>query len=203
MILKRIYEEYNFNIELILIKEYKRLKISQDELNVLLVLFSIHKKRRTFSLNAISRRMDFTQNEIAPIIESLLDKELLNIKIESNNNKEREVFDLDGVFNKINELFIADEKLKNQQESENNVSETVMLIESYMNRLLRPQELERIRSWYENNTYIHEDIIKTINNSNDHPSISNIEKLLSQDMFEEIEIDEKTNRILESIYKKV
>ena len=74
MILKRLYDDYGFAIEKILFKEYKRLDLTMPELTVLLALLDIYKKRRTFSILAISRRVDYNQNEIASIVESLMDK---------------------------------------------------------------------------------------------------------------------------------
>lgn len=203
MILKRIYEEYNFDVEVILIKEYKRLKLSQSELIVLLALFSIHKKRRTFSVMAISRRLDFTQNEIAPIIESLMEKGFLNIEIESNNNREREVFSLDETFKKLEDLFKEDENSKIQVLTQNNVMTAISLFEENVQRVLRPQELERIRKWYEEEDYDHNDIISMINLKGNKATIGSVEKLLSQDSIKDVKIDEKTDRILDSIFKKL
>ena len=203
MILKRIYEEYNFSVELILIKDYKKLKLTQNELSVLLVLFSIHRKRRTFSVNAISRRMDLSQNEIAPIIETLIEKGFLNIEIESNNQKEREVFDLDGTFMQIETMFIEQENQKLKQKHENNVSQTISKLEDKFARMLRPNELEKVRSWYEDKAYEHEAIVNAIDFMEGKNSVANIERILSADAFKSFEIDEKTNAILDAIYKKL
>lgn len=203
MILKRIYEEYNFDVEVILIKEYKRLKLTQSELMVLLAFFSIHKKRKTFSVMALSRRLDFTQNEIAPLIEALMDKGFLNIEIEINNNREREIFNLDGTFNKIEQIFKEDEKAKIQALTQNNVMTAITLFEDNIQRVLRPQELERIRKWYEEDLYNHDNIINTINIKGNKATIANVEKNLSQENIKELKIDEKTDRILDAIYQKL
>lgn len=203
MILKRIYEEYNFDVEVILIKEYKRLKLTQSELMVLLAFFSIHKKRKTFSVMALSRRLDFTQNEIAPLIEALMDKGFLNIEIEINNNREREIFNLDGTFNKIEQIFKEDEKAKIQALTQNNVMTAITLFEDNVQRVLRPQELERIRKWYEEDLYNHDNIINTINIKGNKATIANVEKNLSQENIKELKIDEKTDRILDAIYQKL
>lgn len=203
MILKRIYEEYNFSVELIVIKEYKKLKLTQDEVTVLLVLFSIHRKRKTFSVNAIARRLDFSQNEIAPIIESLMDKGFISINIESNNKREREVFDLDGTFGKIESMFREQDLLREQQKNETNVSHTIDKLEEKFARMLRPNELEKVRSWYEDSNYDHDRIISAIDFSDGARSLNNIEKILSANEFIGVEIDEKTDAILDSIFKKL
>ncbi len=152
---------------------------------------------------AISRRLDFTQNEIAPLIEELMDKGFLNIEIEINNNREREVFSLDGTFKKIEDVFKEDEKAKVQALTQNNVMIAINMFEENVQRVLRPQELERIRKWYEEDFYNHNDIISMINLKGNKATIGSVEKLLSQDSIKDVKIDEKTDRILDSIFKKL
>lgn len=203
MILKTIYEEYGFNIESLLIKEAKRLNLTTKELNVLLILFSISKKRRTFSLNAISKRIDYNQNEIAQILESLLDKEFVKITLEVANTREREVFDLDGTFKKITELLTEDENEKIKQQTQSNVTKTIELFENKLGRILYQQELERIRTWYETYNYDHNKIIDTINNFEKGLSIVNVEKILNMNLSPKTELDQKTEQALERIFKKL
>ena len=203
MILKRIYEEYNFNIENLLIKEYKRLKLSTNELNVLLVLFNAGPKKRIFSLNSLARRLDYSTNELAEIVESLMEKDFLKIKLEVNNKREREVYDLDGTFNKIEVLFASDEEEKLKQLSLTNISVTIELLESKFGRMLRSNELDRIRTWYDVYLFNHEQIIEVISSLQKETSIMHIEKVLNLNVNANVEIDDKTNDLLDSIYKKL
>ena len=203
MILKRIYEEYNFNIENLLIKEYKRLKLTTNELNVLLVLFNAGPKKRIFSLNSLARRLDYSTNELAEIVESLMEKDFLRIKLEVNNKREREVYDLDGTFNKIEDLFISDEEEKLKQLSLSNISETIELLEAKFGRMLRSNELDRIRTWYDVYAFNHDRIIEAINALQKETSIMHIEKVLNLNVNVDVQIDDKTNELLDSIYKKL
>lgn len=203
MILKRIYEEYNFNIENLLIKEYKRLKLTTNELNVLLVLFNAGPKKRIFSLNSLARRLDYSTNELAEIVESLMEKDFLRIKLEVNNKREREVYDLDGTFNKIEDLFISDEEEKLKQLSLSNISETIELLEAKFGRMLRSNELDRIRTWYDVYAFNHDRIIEAINALQKETSIMHIEKVLNLNVNVDVKIDDKTNELLDSIYKKL
>lgn len=203
MILKRIYEEYNFNIENLLIKEYKRLKLSTNELNVLLVLFNAGPKKRIFSLNSLARRLDYSTNELAEIVESLMEKDFLKINLEVNNKREREVYDLDGTFNKIEVLFASDEEEKLKQLSLTNISVTIELLESKFGRMLRSNELDRIRTWYDVYLFNHERIIEVISGLQKETSIMHIEKVLNLNVNANVEIDDKTNDLLDSIYKKL
>ncbi|MFA6377123.1 MAG: DnaD domain protein [Acholeplasmataceae bacterium] len=201
--LKRLYEEYDLSIERILIKEYKRLKLNTQEMNVLLALFSIYKKRRTFSINAINRRVDYSINETGSIIEKLLDKGFLTIELENKDGKEREVFDLNVTFDKISELFRSDENEKKRASAENEVSETIKRFEQGLGRLLMPYELEMIRKWYDENLYTHQAIMKAIESAQDRMSIKYVEKLLTQQIPDKIEIDQDVDQALDEIFKKI
>lgn len=203
MILKRIYEEYGFNIESLLIKESKRLKLSTKELNILLVLFSMPAKKRIFSFNSIVRKVDYTTNELSEIIESLMEKEFLKITMEVNNKREREVYELDGTFIKIEQLFKSDEEELIKEQSFSNISETISLLEEKNQRMLRSNELDRIRTWYDVYDFAHQRIIDTINSSNKDYSVIYLEKILNLNITEVTTIDSKADEALDNIFKKL
>jgi DNA replication protein len=204
MILKTLYENYDLAIERILIKEYKRLDLSMAERSILLALFSIYKKRKSFSIAAISRRVDYSQNEIGDIVEGLLDKGFMTMEIErTKGQKEREVFCLDPTFKKIEELLIEDEKKERQALYENRISQTIKQFEQGLGRLLRPYELETIRRWYDEGLYTSDQIDRALEQAEDKVSIKYVERLLSQQIPKPIEIDEKVDRALDDLYKKI
>ncbi|MDY0338410.1 MAG: DnaD domain protein [Acholeplasmataceae bacterium] len=201
--LKRLYEEYDLSMERILIKEYKRLKLTMQEMTVLLALFSIYKKRRTFSINAINRRVEYSINEIGSIIEKLLSKGFMTIELEKKDGKEREVFDLNLTFDKIQDLFKADEIEKKEALVETEISETIKRFEQGLGRLLMPYELEMIRRWYDENKVSHESIIEAIESAQDRMSVKYVEKILTQQVPEKIEIDQDVDQALDEIFKKI
>lgn len=203
MILKKMYEDYDLAIERILIKEYKRLKLSMHEMSVLLALFSIYKKRKTFSINAIARRVEFSQNEIGTHIESLMNKGFMNITLERKDEREREVFELDPTFLKIEDLFHQDELEKLKQLHESSISESLRLLEQGLGRPLMPFELENIRRWYDEKNYTHEQIIKAIKSAKDRVSIKYIERILTQIIPDSVEIDQDVENALDEIFKKI
>lgn len=201
--LKRLYEEYDLAVERMLIKEYKRLSLTMQEMQVLLALFSIYKKRKTFSIAAIARRVEYSSNEIGVCIESLLNKNFLTISLESKDQKEREIFELEPTFKKIQDLFKQDEVEKVRQQEESNIALTLRRFEQGLGRLLMPYELQNIRMWYEEKTFSHEQIIKAIEVARDKISIKYVEKILNQNIPKEIEIDDEVNQALDEIYKKM
>ncbi|MBU1140928.1 MAG: DnaD domain protein [Firmicutes bacterium] len=203
MILKKMYEDYDLAIERILIKEYKRLKLSMQEMSVLLALFSVYKKRKTFSINAIARRVEFNQNEIGTCIEALMNKGFMSISLEQKDEKEREVFELDPTFIKIEELYQQDETEKLKQLHETSISESIRLLEQGLGRQLMAFELENIRRWYDEKDFKHEQIIKAIKSAKDRVSIKYVERILTQAIPNPIEIDQDVENALDEIYKKI
>lgn len=201
--LKRLYDEYDLSIERILIKEYKRLKLTMQEMTVLLALFSIYKKRRTFSINAINRRVEYSVNDIGVIIEKLLSKGFLTIDLENKDGKEREVFDLILTFEKIQDLFKNDEIEKKRTLIETDISETIKRFEQGLGRLLMPYELEMIRLWYDENMYPHQRVIDAIESAQDRMSVKYVEKILTQQLPPKIEIDQDVDQALDEIFKKI
>jgi DNA replication protein len=203
MILKRIFDEYNFQIEPIIIKEYKRLNLTFPESIVLMALFSIYRKRKTFSILAISRRVEFNQAEIGEIVDSLINKQFLQVELEVKDDKTREVFNLDKVFEKIEALFIEDQKEKNILQKEQDIKITIKAFENGMGRLLKTYELENIRRWYEDDLYTHDDIMIAIERAQNRLSVKYVERILSQEKLEKIEVDQETEKALESLFKAV
>jgi len=162
MILKRLYEEYDFSIERILLKEYRKLSLNMQEVTVLIALFSIYKKRKTFSTLAISRRVEYHSNEIGEIVESLLDKGFVTISLELKDHKEREIFDLTPTFSKIEDLYEAEDAEKQKTIIENDVSNVILKFEQGLGRPLKSYELENIRKWFEDDSYTYLNIVKAI-----------------------------------------
>ncbi|MBU1094828.1 MAG: DnaD domain protein [Firmicutes bacterium] len=203
MILKRMYEDYDLAIERILIKEYKRLKLTMQEMSVLLALFSIYKKRKTFSISAISRRVELSQNEIGTSVESLMNKGFMTILLEKKDGKEREVFELDPTFKKIEELYQQDDLEKLKLIHESSIGITIKLLEQGLGRLLMGHELENVRRWYDEKNYTHEGIIEAIELAKDRVSIKHVERFLTQVIPDPVEIDQDVENALDEIFKKI
>jgi len=198
-----MYEDYDLAIERILIKEYKRLKLTMQEMSVLLALFSIYKKRKTFSISAISRRVELSQNEIGTSVESLMNKGFMTILLEKKDGKEREVFELDPTFKKIEELYQQDDLEKLKLIHESSIGITIKLLEQGLGRLLMGHELENVRRWYDEKNYTHEGIIEAIELAKDRVSIKHVERFLTQVIPDPVEIDQDVENALDEIFKKI
>lgn len=203
MIIKRMYEEYDLSIERILLKEYRRLKLSMIEMSVLIALFSIYKKRRTFTIAAISRRVDYNQDEIGNAVESLIENGFVHVCLENKDGKEREIFHLDFALQMIENLFIEDDQERLRQEIENELLLIIKRFEQGLGRGLLSYELETIRRWFEDKLWTSEAIMRAIDDCEDQVSIKRVERMLSQSGIKPIEIDAKVDAALDRLYKKI
>jgi DNA replication protein len=204
MILKRLFEDEVINIERIVLREYRRLDLSQQEAHVLLAFFSIARKRRIFSSNALGKRLGEDQDVIGTHVESLYKKGFITLSLDkTKDGKSREIFDLDPTFRKIEALFETDEKERNRSKTESQVVETLERFEQGLGRLLRPLEIDTIRRWYDDELYQHDRIQKAIEDNEPRVSLKAVERHLTQTIPEEVEIDEEVESILDGLYKRI
>lgn len=206
MLIKQIYDEYGLPIERIINKEYKRLGLKLPEAMVLLALFSIYERRRTFTINAISKRVEYNRQEIGELVSSLMEKGFLETKFEeTKDGKEREVFSLDKTFKKIEKLIISDYQSNKNDEAAAHIGKMMEVLESALGRVLSALEMDLIRSWYLNEELTSQDIELEIQKAILKPrfSIKYIDRILMTAKIEDREVDPKTATILESIYKKI
>jgi DNA replication protein len=106
-------------------------------------------------------------------------------------------------FDKIQDLFKADEIEKKEALVETEISETIKRFEQGLGRLLMPYELEMIRRWYDENKVSQESIIEAIESAQDRMSVKYVEKILTQQVPEKIEIDQDVDQALDEIFKKI
>ncbi len=203
MILKTLFDDYGFPIEKILLKEYKRLGLTMPELTILVALLDIYKKRRSFSILSISRRVDYNKNEIACHVESLLDKGFITLSLEQKDGKEREIFHVSPVFSKIESLLESDEQERIKAENESQIVQTIEKFERGLGRVLKGYELENIRVWYDQKVYTHEQVLKAIESAGGNIGIKYVERILTQQIIPKKAIDEDVDQALDNVFKKI
>ena len=206
MLIKQIYEEYGLPIERIVNKEYKRLGLNLPEAMVLLALFSIYERRRSFTIAAISRRVEYTREEIGEYILSLQNKDFLLVELELNKDgKQREVFNLDPAFNKIERLIVKDYEEKINEQAAEHIGRMMRLLEDNLGRVLSAYEMDLIRKWYLNRDLTYDTIEKEIRTatSKSRWSINQIDHLLMTKNVDDREVDPETAQVLKQVYKKL
>lgn len=206
MLIKQIYDEYGLPIERIINKEYKRLGLKLPESMVLLALFSIYERRRNFTIAAISRRVEYTREEIGQYILILQEKGFVKVELEVNKDgREREVFNLDPAFQKIQALIVKDYEEKKTVESAEHIGRMMGLLEDNLGRVLSAYEMDLIRKWYLKDTLTFDDIEKEIRLaiSQSKWSINQIDRILMTDKTDTREVDPETARVVKDLFKKL
>ncbi|MBS2126455.1 DnaD domain protein ['Fragaria x ananassa' phyllody phytoplasma] len=201
---QKLYENGFLLIEKILIQEYQKLGLTYQELTILFFLLEFSKKR-VFSSNNLAKKAGISKNEVEHILEKLINKNFFELSQEPKNNKIIEVFSLKPTFKKLEQLFL--EEIQKEQESLKMtfIQETIDLLEKNKGQVLVNYELDVIRGWYQNQEFHHQNIKTTIEEALEQKktSVFYIDKLLHKKQFMEVEPDEKADRILEKLFKKV
>jgi len=204
MLLKSLFLDHNYQIEPLLFKIHKDLGLSSHELTVLMALIQIYRKKEVFSLNVLSKRVDFSKNDLGVYVDNLMNKGFLMIYLkESKDNKTKEGFHLDDMFSKI-ETFILNQAKINKKENNSHLKSIIIKIESYLNRMLKPSELEQLRELFDVEGFTFNDIDQVIEQLKEQVSIKKIQRLLViQSKLPKHPIDDETDKALESLYKAI
>ncbi len=133
----------------LILRIYAKLDLLPDEAVMLLHLLSFYQQNRekTFPLsyNALRNKTGMDKKENGLLIQSLMDKRFIDLKLEKIKEKEQECVDVTNALNRIEEF------LNNEKEEENNRllkqsnSEVNELFEINLGRTLSPFELDLLQ----------------------------------------------------------
>lgn len=202
--IQKLFEEHFLEIDALLTKESKRLKLSPNELVVLKTLFQTY-KRRTFSILSITRKIELSSNDVGIAVDKLINKGFLSLSLETRNDKEVEVFDLTGTFDHITKLYESDMEAIRKERYESKIAVTIESLEKYLGKALSSAELDTIRSWYDEALYPHEEIIAKIDEIGPTGkfSLKFLERTLNRQKYTTEPLDEKAERAIDEIFKAI
>ena len=163
-----ILKSGSITVPMVLITSYKKLKISEKEL--IMIIYLINNKE--FDPERISKDLGIKPSETLNIIDKLTKKDLLKIETTSGNIYE-EYINLDELYNKL-ALIIINEK----EEKQTSIYDK---FEREFARTLSPIEYEIIGAWLDNN--YKEEIIEAALKEAIYNGVTNlkyIDKILSE-----------------------
>ncbi len=202
--IQKLFEEHFLEIDALLTKESKRLKLSPNEVVVLKTLFQSY-KRRTFSILSITRKIELSSNDVGKAVDKLINKGFLTLNLETRNEKEVEVFDLTGTFDKITELYESDIAEVKRERYESKIGQTIEVLEKHLGKALSSHELDIIRAWYDDQLYPHEAILSKIEEIGPSGkfSLKFLERTLNREKFTAEPLDEQAERAIDEIFKAI
>lgn len=202
MKLKKLFESQSIVFEQLIYMHHKELDITSDEMMVIFGLMDIYKKRNSFSLSALQKRITIVQKDLGAIIDSLITKTYLHTYLDDQaQSKAKELFHLEGLFSKLEQL-IENKELVKTKPNDDGLKKVIVLLEQKLNRLLTSTELQTLRHLIETHQVTLESLSDIIEQLNDRVSLKNIEKMMmiSKNM-PKVVVDEKIDKALDDLYK--
>ena len=203
MIIKKLFYNYNFNIDSLLMDKHKEMNLSTNEAIILLSLVSLSRKNNIFSLSSVVKKVDKSEKSVSKYINSLINKGFVSTYLEKNKeNKTNEIFSLDGTFDKIEKIL-----LKSKNNIDKNIDKKrniVLKIEENIKRMLRPNELEELRMILGSEKENHDLILEIIDELKEKISIRKIHKLLLlRKRITNPSINEEDEKAIDELYRAI
>jgi DNA replication protein DnaD len=203
MIIKKLFYNYNFNIDSLLMDKHKEMNLSTNEAIILLSLVSLSRKNNIFSLSSVVKKVDKSEKSVSKYINSLINKGFVSTYLEKNKeNKTNEIFSLDGTFDKIEKIL---SKNKNNIDKKIDKKRNIVLkIEENIKRMLRPNELEELRMILGSEKENHDLILEIIDELKEKISIRKIHKLLLlRKRIANPSINEDDEKAIDELYRAI
>ena len=141
-----LLKDKDFTIPKLLLKNYKKLNISESELIILIFLIN----NSEFNPKEIASIMDIKLPLLLEMISQLESKGILKIELKNINGINTEVCNLDNLYEKLSLLVIKKEEAKDNKSIYD-------VFETELGRTLSPIEYELVGEWLNDNT---EEILK-------------------------------------------
>lgn len=203
MIIKKLFYNYNFNIDSLLMDKHKEMNLSTNEAIILLSLVSLSRKNNIFSLSSVVKKVDKSEKSVSKYINSLINKGFVSTYLEKNKkNKTNEIFSLDGTFDKIEKILSKNkDNIDKKIDKKRNI---VLKIEENIKRMLRPNELEELRMILGSEKENHNLILEIIDELKEKISIRKIHKLLLlRKRITNPSINEEDEKAIDELYRAI
>jgi predicted transcriptional regulator len=148
MKLKKMIERQFVQPESLIFQHHKALQITSDEMMVLFALIDISKKRNTFTMQAISKRVSLVHQDLGMIIDGLIDKSYVFTYLdETTQTKAKELFHLDGLYSKLEELIDTQDEHKSKP-SDDQLKTIIQLLEFYFKKITYFKRIAGNKTFY-------------------------------------------------------
>ncbi len=145
----------------LLVDNYRRLGMSNDEFLLWIQLYRYHEAGDVFpDLAPIAANMGYSQNELYLLLNQLVQKKLLVIDSKKDlNGRMNDYYEFNVIFEKLELLQKQQKQEIETQTFEKQVQSVYQMFESEFGRALSPIEYQRIGQWIEEDCY-HPELIQ-------------------------------------------
>ena len=156
----RLVKERIINFNSLILKNYKKLKINEVDVLVLIELNNLLESGVTMlKTKQLANRMNLTPEIIGEKVEHLIKDGYVVIEMEINKNgKQNEVFHLTPLLERIYKLYV--EEFENEETLKNRTVEEkiVSIFEKEFSKQISPLEIEIINKWLTEDNFSYDDI---------------------------------------------
>lgn len=135
----------------ILLNNYKKLNISEEELLIIMVIISLDNEIE-YNPDIFVNELSMERHKVMELISSLIGKNVLSLEIVQNGRKKEERISLSLLYEKLLNIII------DKKEETVRVDDSIFSVfENELGRLLSPMEIEQIKEWvvtFKNNELI-------------------------------------------------
>lgn len=145
----------------LLLEQYYLLGLTEVDVVLLIKLHNlIDKDVNTIFISKLFNKMSISEEELSNCLVRLIDMDFINISLDQNK---KEQYSLNGIYKKLSFLLSTNENDKKDYLVQERVKTTIKKLESSLNKILSPLELQMINRWFYEYNYEYDDIDKTIN----------------------------------------
>ena len=173
--LLELLQEKPIVVPKIIFNKYKKLNITEEELILLIYMINVGNKV-TYNPELFSNELDINKYKAMELINSLFEKQIINIIVEKNQyNKTEEYIVFDLLYNKLIKEIIGIEDKK--EEIGNDI---FTIFEQELGRTISPMEYDMIKTWVTD--YNKEIVVEALKEAvyNGVNSFRYIDKILSE-----------------------
>ncbi|QWC00442.1 DnaD domain protein [Mycoplasmatota bacterium] len=185
LLIKKLIEEKLLDFDKLLKKTYRQIGLKEIEAFFLMELYSIKINGETqINPKDLTKNLSVSENEATELLDSMMQRDYLSFELKENKNgKMTESFSLDQTIVKIVEYYksqIEKDIVATKKEPETTENEIAEILETQLQRQLKPLEVEVIIKWIKDYKYsklaIKEAIIEAVKSGK--TSISYIDGIL-------------------------
>lgn len=144
-VVTNLLKDKPLTIPKVLLKNYKKLGITEEELLILICLIN-QEEKSVYNPNIFTEELDMDKYNAMQLLNDLTEKNIIEIKLENNKyGKKEEYIYIDLLYKKIYNLLVGE---NNKVEEYNTNQDIYLKFETEFGRTISPSEVELINEWH-------------------------------------------------------
>ncbi len=165
-VIKKLIQEEIIDFDKLLLLNYKKIGLSENEAFLLIELNKQKKNGNTYiSPEKLTKKMTLKVDKIMQLLDALIQRKYINIRLVKIDDKDTEDFNFDSTIDRLIEVYktmIKHEITTSTKTFDSLEEEVVDILENQFQKQLKPTEIELISKWVNEDNYSIDEIRKAI-----------------------------------------